>query len=176
MHFAKGLLLHNEHAGGQKTPVIDQVLHVLKETVRHVDHKVLTQPGEGEKICANLGADYDVVIIYGGDGTIHECINGIARLKSRPIIAVLPGGTCNDFSRAIGVPEELDSACRLLKTGVIHEVDIGVMNDRFFMNFWGIGMVTETSENIDGNKKSRIGKISYYLSALETVRNPSFFH
>lgn len=176
VHFTKGLLLHNKHAGSQKAPVIDQVLHVLKETVRHVDHKVLTQPGEGERICANLDAGYDVVIIYGGDGTIHECINGIARLESPPIIAVLPGGTCNDFSRAIGVPEELDAACRLLKTGVIHEVDIGVMNDRFFMNFWGIGMITQTSENIDENKKSMIGKISYYLSALETVRNASFFH
>lgn len=176
MRFTKGLFIHNEHAGSQREPVIEQVISVLKEAVGHVERKVITEPGEGEKLCYETVQDYDIVIIYGGDGTVHECINGIARLEKRPIVAVLPGGTCNDFSRAIGVPEDLDAACRLLKTGVVRKVDVCAMNDRFFANFWGIGMITDTSENIDENKKSMIGKMSYYLSALETVRHPSFFH
>ncbi|MCP3764016.1 diacylglycerol kinase family lipid kinase [Domibacillus sp. A3M-37] len=176
MHFNKGLLLYNEQAGKGKVPINEQIVPVLKEAVEHLEEQVISAPGEGEKICFERGSDYDIIILYGGDGTIHECVNGIARLENGPVVAVLPGGTCNDFSRAIGVPEEMDAACRLLKTGGVRHVDLGLMNDRYFVNFWGIGMITDTSENIDENKKTMIGKMSYYLSALETIRNPPFFH
>jgi diacylglycerol kinase (ATP) len=176
MRFNKGLLFYNEQAGSGTVSILSQILPVLREAVEHITECIITSPGEGEKVCFRSGADYDIIIIYGGDGTVHECMNGIARLKERPVVAVLPGGTCNDFSRSIGVSEEIESACHLIKAGVVREVDIGVMNDRFFVNFWGIGMITDTSENIDENKKSMIGKMSYYLSALETMRNPDFFH
>ncbi|WP_046175801.1 diacylglycerol/lipid kinase family protein [Domibacillus indicus] len=176
MHFKKGLLLYNEQAGKGTVPITEQIIPVLKEAVEYVEEQLISVPGEGEKICIEQGHNYDVIILYGGDGTIHECVNGIARLKNRPVVAVLPGGTCNDFSRAIGVPEEIDAACRLLNTGIIREVDLGFMNDRYFVNFWGIGMITQTSDNIDESKKKLMGKISYYLSALESIRNPSFFH
>ncbi len=156
--------------------MIEQVISVLHETVGRIDQKIINEPGAGERMCYMNAADYDLVIIYGGDGTVHECINGISLLDKRPIVAVLPGGTCNDFSRAIGVPEDLEGACRLLKTGVVRTIDLGTMNDRFFTNFLGIGMITDTSQNIDPAKKTMLGKMSYYLSALEMVRHPSFFY
>ncbi|MDI5788480.1 diacylglycerol kinase family protein [Bacillus licheniformis] len=37
------------------------------------------------------------MFILGGDGTVHECINGISQLQTKPDIGILPGGTCNDF-------------------------------------------------------------------------------
>ncbi|OLN21835.1 hypothetical protein BTO30_12850 [Domibacillus antri] len=173
MRFEKGLFLYNEQAGKGPVPISEKILPLIQEAVENVVEHVLTFSGEGEEVCFQSGGHYDIIIIYGGDGTVHDCINGIARLKSRPVVAVLPGGTCNDFSRSIGVPDDMESACRIVKTGVIREVDIGVMNDRFFVNFWGVGLITDTSENIDENKKSRIGKMSYYLSTLSrhlTVR------
>ncbi len=176
MRFKNGLLLYNHHAGKKAVPISQQVMKTVSESVEYIEKRIISAPGEGEKICFHLGDRYDIVIIYGGDGTVHDCVNGIARLEKRPIIAVLPGGTCNDFSRSIGVPVDLKAACRLLKTGVVRKVDLGAMNDRYFVNFWGIGMITETSENIDEKKKSAIGKVSYYLSALEVFRNPSYFH
>ncbi|OXS74557.1 diacylglycerol/lipid kinase family protein [Domibacillus enclensis] len=176
MIYEKALLIYNEQAGKGSVPIHKQIVPALKEAVEYIEEKVISAPGEGEKMCYESGNQYDLIVIYGGDGTVHECVNGIARLEKRPSVAILPGGTCNDFSRALGVPEDLDAACRLLKTGVARETDLGAMNDRFFVNFFGIGMITDTSENIDENKKTMIGKMSYYLSALETIRNPSFFH
>ncbi|OMP66785.1 hypothetical protein BTO28_10275 [Domibacillus epiphyticus] len=174
MRFKNGLFLMNKHAGKGAVSSYRQIVPVLRKAVEHLDEHVLA-PGEAEDVCFRYGSNYDVIIIYGGDGTVHECINGIARLGDRPVVAVLPGGTCNDFCRSIGV-SDIESACHLIKNGNMREVDIGVMNDRFFVNFWGIGLITDTSENIDHHKKSLIGKLSYYLSALETIRKPDYFH
>ncbi|MGC4386933.1 diacylglycerol kinase family protein, partial [Streptococcus suis] len=49
-------------------------------------------------------AGFDLVIAAGGDGTINEVVNGIAPLKHRPKMAIIPTGTTNDFARALKIP------------------------------------------------------------------------
>ena len=53
---------------------------------------------------ANAG--FDLIVAAGGDGTINEVINGIAPLEKRPKLAIIPGGTTNDFARALQIPRD----------------------------------------------------------------------
>ena len=63
--------------------------------------------GEG---CATRAAreaidrEFDIVIAAGGDGTLYEVINGLSEIEKRPVLGIIPGGTSNDFARALGIP------------------------------------------------------------------------
>ncbi|NHM33190.1 YegS/Rv2252/BmrU family lipid kinase [Neobacillus terrae] len=170
--FKKALLIYNGNAG-QKD--IDKSLGVsvpiLTETIGQLLLLKTEEPGDAMKLCQAYGETVDLAIILGGDGTLHECVNGLAALKNRPVIAILPGGTCNDFSRSLGVPQDIKSAAEMLVNGEIVSVDAMKVNDGYTLNFCGLGLITETSNNIKENEKAALGRIGYYLSAIRTIRN-----
>lgn len=65
----------------------------------------------------SLLRSYEIIISLGGDGTLHEVINGIAELNNPPLIGILPDGTCNDFARSLKIPLNLKEAAEnILKT------------------------------------------------------------
>lgn len=51
-------------------------------------------------------AGFDLLVAAGGDGTINEVVNGIAPLKRRPKMAIIPAGTTNDYARALKIPRD----------------------------------------------------------------------
>ncbi|SDK30687.1 YegS/Rv2252/BmrU family lipid kinase [Sediminibacillus albus] len=166
----KALFLFN---GNQKKEEMEQKLSqtvpVLAKDIERLYVVQTKSLSHLQETCKHYADSVDIIIILGGDGTVHECVNAIASLKKRPALAVLPGGTCNDFSRMLGMPQNLNQAARALVNGQVRAVDIGHSNDRYFLNFWGIGLVTETSVNIDREQKNRFGVLSYFLSTLRTI-------
>ena len=134
-----------------------------------------TEPREAENICRRHGEETDIVIILVCDGTVHECVNGLAPLENRPTVAILPGGTCNDFSRMLKMPQDIRAAAETIIQGETCTTDIGQAGDRYFSNFWGIGLISETSANIDESQKSLLGKVSYFIRAVRTVKEAESF-
>lgn len=170
--YDKGLFVYNENAGNQdKHNDIGEAVKVIMPHVKSLTIQKSEEQGDIEKITAESGSDTDIVFAMGGDGTLHEVINGIAPLKKRPAICILPAGTSNDFARSLGVPINLKQAADLVSTGEEITVDTGQINDRYFANFAGLGLVTHVSENIDANLKQTTGPFSYMFSALKTLQN-----
>jgi diacylglycerol kinase (ATP) len=130
---------------------------------------------DAERVCREKGENYELIIILGGDGTVHECVNGLSELAVRPKTAILPAGTCNDFSRSLRVPQDIKQAARLIKHGRIEEIDIVKANDRYFSNFWGVGIIANASQNVNEAVKGVFGKLSYYLSAFQTLQEAESF-
>ncbi|WP_456272691.1 diacylglycerol/lipid kinase family protein [Bacillus sp. AK031] len=130
---------------------------------------------DAERICRERGECYELIIILGGDGTVHECINGMAELSFRPKTAILPAGTCNDFSRSLRIPQDIKQAALLIKHGGTEAIDIVQANDRYFSNFWGIGIIADASRNVNEAVKGVFGKLSYYLSAFQTLQEAKSF-
>ncbi|MEK1829231.1 acylglycerol kinase family protein [Priestia megaterium] len=83
------------------------------------------QPGDGADLVRKLEGKADVIIGAGGDGTIYELINALAPLQQRPVFAILPGGTCNDFSRAIGMNQNPLKAVEQIIEKQTEAVDVG---------------------------------------------------
>ncbi|AOM82925.1 diacylglycerol/lipid kinase family protein [Salisediminibacterium beveridgei] len=172
--YNKGLLIYNEHAGNQdKYNQIGEAVKAITPYVRALTIQKSEAPGDIEQIAAEKGVEMDIVFVMGGDGTLHEAINGIAPLKERPVIGILPAGTSNDFARSIGVPIHVKNAALLAGQGKETAVDLGQINERYFINFAGVGLVTQVSENIDENLKQTTGPFSYMYSALKTVQETS---
>ncbi|WP_315969615.1 diacylglycerol kinase [Numidum massiliense] len=125
---------------------------------------------EGDAIAAARAASaYDVVIAAGGDGTIHEVINGLAGMSTRPQLGIIPAGTTNDFARAIGIPRNMREACRVIGDGYTLPIDIGRMNERYFINIAGGGWLTDVTYDVPSKLKAVIGQLAYYAKGLEKI-------
>ena len=110
---------------------------------------------------------YEIVAAVGGDGTVHETINGILgpTVSHRPALAVIPGGTGNDFARGVGIPKDPLTAGRLLLNGSRRRVDIGRVNERYFAGISGVGFDAEVAARVNGWPKW-IGGTPVYVAAI----------
>jgi YegS/Rv2252/BmrU family lipid kinase len=166
----KAALILNPKAGNHKLiNSIDQIEEMLQSGFEQVDIHKTEKPGDGAKLIIELADKVDLIIGAGGDGTIYELINALAPLDERPVFAIIPGGTCNDFSRTLGIDQQPIRAVEQILEKRTEKVDIGHSDHQYFLNFWGIGIVSKVSDNIDSGTKQMLGKLSYYISAGQTM-------
>ncbi len=124
------------------------------------------------KKAAKIAVDrcYDLVIVAGGDGTINEVIHGIAEESYRPKIGIIPAGTTNDFARALSIPRDIQKAVDIiLQEKNAKKLDIGKVNDRYFMNIAGGGDLTELTYDVPSKLKAAIGQLAYYIKGIEML-------
>jgi len=136
--------------------------------------------------------EVDIILIFGGDGTIHRHLGQLVELK-RPVL-VVPAGSGNDFARAIGLRRVKDSLAAWLQfvqgRSTIHEIDLGVISaagkageasstdaqgrsashgSRYFCSIAGIGLDSEVARRANGLPRWLRGNGGYVLSLLPTV-------
>lgn len=110
----------------------------------------------------------DMVIIGGGDGTFNAALEGLVRI-GRPL-GILPLGTGNDFARTLGIPINLAEAARVIAAGTTHRIDLGLVNDKYFMNVASVGLSTWLAAELTRDIKRRWGRFGYALGALRAWR------
>lgn len=115
-------------------------------------------------------AGYELVIAAGGDGTINEVVNGIAPLAKRPKMAIIPGGTTNDYARALKIPRDnvVNAARVVLKKQTI-AMDIGRANATYFINIGAGGTLTELTYEVPSQLKSVFGYLAYLVKGAEML-------
>jgi len=133
----------------------------LEEVVEERPQLAIALAGEAAR------QGWDVVAAVGGDGTVHEVVNGIMRagVAPAPAVAIIPGGTGNDFARGVGVPRDPMAAGRLLLAGARRRVDIGQVNDRYFVGISGVGFDAEVAAKVNRWPKW-VGGTPLYLAAI----------
>ena len=115
---------------------------------------------------------YERLFVAGGDGTLNEAVNGAARVPgalARLTFGLIPLGTGNDFASALGLPEDVEGAVEILLAGRSVEVDVGVMNERRFINVSAGGFIAEVSDAVDPRLKSVAGKLAYLVGGAQVL-------
>lgn len=112
---------------------------------------------------------YDLIVAAGGDGTINEIIHGMAEQEHRPKLAILPAGTTNDFARALSIPKDIDKAADIILEGNSMKLDIGKVNEHYFINIAGGGKLTELTYDVPSKLKTMIGQLAYYMKGIEML-------
>lgn len=128
--------------------------------------------GEGDAtLAAEIAVErqYDLVIVAGGDGTINEVVHGMAEASYRPKLGIVPAGTTNDFARALGIPREIDKAVDIILENRVKALDIGKVNEHYFINIAGGGDLTELTYDVPIKLKSAIGQLAYYVKGIEML-------
>ena len=118
-----------------------------------------------------IDRDYEYILIAGGDGTVDSVVNAMMARGIDLPIAILPVGTANDFGKFIGMPNNIKRACKRILSTEAKAVDIGKINDKYFINVASSGLFTDVSQKTDVNLKNTIGKLAYYLKGLEELPN-----
>jgi diacylglycerol kinase (ATP) len=131
------------------------------------------RPGAAEPLAEQATRDgYETLAAVGGDGTIHEVLNGVLapQVMRRPALAVIPGGTGNDFARGVGVPKDMITAARLLLDGGRRRlVDVGRVNDRYYGTISGVGFDAEVAAEVNRWPKWVAGTIVYTAGILKKL-------
>lgn len=173
----KATVIFNPAAGqGRLEQQIDEIKEKLQGAFSEVSIYRTQESGDGRRYVKDLEGRTDAIIAAGGDGTVHEIAGAVCSLEKRPVFGVIPGGTCNDFSRAIGMSQNPLQAADQLSEKRVKSIEVGRADDRYFLNFWGIGLITQVSSNIDSNTKDSFGRLAYYISAAQNVRDHRSFH
>ena len=151
-------------------------LRSITEQHGGVDWSGTVYPGHGIELAKQAGEQgYDMVIAMGGDGTVHEVINGIMQVPEaqRPVLGVVPAGSGNDFAHAIGASSKSDHALVHALDGEPSTVDLEVMIDKhekreYFDNTVGIGfdaVVTIRSHQLPVVR----GFLMYLTAVIQTI-------
>ncbi len=133
-------------------------------------------PTHATEIAKQAGEQgYERIIAMGGDGTVHEVVNGIMQVPEdrRPSLGVVPVGSGNDFAHAIGVPMQSDRALACALNGTPTTIDLGLMIDEhghkeYFDNTLGIGfdaVVTIRSHRLPVVR----GFLMYLTAVIQTI-------
>ena len=113
--------------------------------------------------------EFDIIIAVGGDGTLNEVVAGVSEFERRPKIGLIPMGTTNDFARAVHIPRDIDRAVDIIIAGDSIPVDVGRVNDRYFINIAGGGRITELTYEVPSKLKTVLGQLAYYLKGIEML-------
>lgn len=114
---------------------------------------------------------YSYILIAGGDGTVDSLVNAMEQKNINIPIGILPVGTANDFGKFINMPTDIQQACKQILDSKPVAVDVGKINDKYFINVASTGLFTDISQKIDENLKNTIGKMAYYLKGIEELPN-----
>lgn len=115
----------------------------------------------------------DVVIVAGGDGTVHSCAEALYR--NHLPLAILPLGTANDLAHTLSLPPELTDIVELIASGQKRLIDLGLVNGHLFFNAVNIGLGTEITHNLSAEVKKAWGVLSYLKAFWEALSRTRTF-
>jgi diacylglycerol kinase (ATP) len=132
-----------------------------------------SRTGEAES-CARRAVKegFPKIVAAGGDGTVHEVVNGIA--GSETTLGVLPLGTMNVFATEIGLPTyDLDHCWRVIQGENTRKVDLPLANHRFFVQLGGVGLDAQVVKETSDAFRRNFGPVSYLIAAAQiAARKP----
>ncbi|MDO5737703.1 MAG: diacylglycerol kinase family lipid kinase [Eubacteriales bacterium] len=115
-------------------------------------------------------AGFDCLLVAGGDGTVNNVVNGIMEAGHKIPLLICAAGTVNDFGVANSLPQDMRELEELLKNHTVIPVDVGVANDRHFLNVAAGGFLSEISFITPRNMKMVLGQFAYYLTAIFNIQ------
>jgi len=163
-------------AAGKPEPVLHVINSVLQSQDIEWNISLTKADGSGqEQAQAAVKAGVDLVVAYGGDGTVKDVVNGL--IGSNVPLAILHGGTGNALAHELKIPTDLRDAVSLIVDGHVRRpVDVGqvIAHDQpdklgYFMLRASIGMQTNVLQTADRELKDRFGNLAYVIAGLRTL-------
>ena len=165
-------------SGARAVPILE---HLLRQARVSFDLVETRAPYEAKALVAQAVREgFDVIVAVGGDGTVHEVVNGLVEARnektgpSNATLGIVPAGAGNDFAWSLGLPQsDLEAACRVLLGGCQRLVDLAQATDErgqnwVFTNMFGAGFDAATA--LEANKIRHLrGLPLYLLAVLRTI-------
>lgn len=161
----KIMVLYNDTAG--KSDAKDTA-EAFKNYLEEHDPKseAVLQPSnpdiEPETIKKNAKENQiDTIAIIGGDGTIHHALQTFVDQLDKLTVAIIPGGTVNNFARMLGIPLKSEEAFETILNGIDRQIDYGLVNDSMMISTMTIGLLADTAAATSQEEKQQFGPLAF---------------
>lgn len=172
----KCVFIYNPASGKQKNAdFCEYVVEELKKIFEIVDVRPTQKGGDAENFAREACGVYDVLVVSGGDGTMNEIINGVAKQEKRPKIGYIPTGTTNDLAHSLKIPKNVKKAIKIIKNGFVTTHDIFKVNNRFGIYVCAFGLFTRSSYSASQKSKKKFGRLAYFQSGAKEIFNSKPF-
>ncbi|MCL1914749.1 MAG: YegS/Rv2252/BmrU family lipid kinase [Eubacteriaceae bacterium] len=164
------LFIINPYAG--KGDIKNKIIDIIELFIRfgiQVSVHISQRPNEIADVIAQREDCFDIIAACGGDGTLSETINGVMRLKNKPVIGFLPTGTTNDMADSLSLPKTLMEAAYVITENHTMKVDIGVFNNRHFMYAAAFGAFTQVPYITNQAAKNVLGRAAYFFEGIRSL-------
>lgn len=152
---------------------LDELRHEvasLRRRGHQVRARLTFERGDARRFARGAArARYDVVVAVGGDGTINEVVNGLVAAPWRPRLGILPFGTANDFATGLGIPPSPAAALDVTVRGRVVAADVGVVNERCFINVSTGGFGAAAAERVPAGWKRLLGRFAYLITGAHSL-------
>lgn len=177
MNRKRVLVLINPNSGkkNSKESVLD-ALNMFSAYNYQMEIYLSQKPMDVTRYIEENGERFDVIAVFGGDGTLNEATNGLMKLKHKPIISYFPTGTMNDFGTNFGLTNDMKQCANIACAGNIESFDVGKMNSRYFNYVAGFGAFCNVSYETKQELKKQIGNLAYIIKAIHEIPNLHPYH
>lgn len=165
-------IIYNPTAGKEIVKgKLHYILDVLEESGLEASAFATKGAGDATRAAAfAVDEGFDYLVVCGGDGTVNEVVNGLARKDRRPPLGIIPAGTTNDLARALGIPTQIEEAALTVARRFAIQFDLGqIGEDRYFVNIAACGKLTEITYDVPSKMKTMLGYLAYYMKGLELL-------
>ncbi|MEC4818998.1 MAG: lipid kinase, partial [Scytonema sp. PMC 1069.18] len=162
----RALLLVNRQArqGEKRLP---EVVRCLKDLGFNLIQESVEYPQHMHEVILHHQQNVDIVIIGGGDGTLNAAVDAL--VETRLPLGILPLGTANDLARTLDIPNSVPEACKIIATGTVRHIDLGLVNGKYFFNVASLGLSVNITRRLNKQTKRRWGIFAYFITAVRVI-------
>lgn len=166
------LIVNKASNSGRSIGIINKHLELINKTLLRVEIFEVDVNESISQIAKSKATDFDVIVACGGDGTARNVAIGLR--KSDKIFGVLPLGSGNDFAKMLNLSQSFEENLHILKEANTRSLDLGIVNDTFFINTLGIGFDGHT--NYLASKSKIRGALKYVFSGIRALISVKSFY
>jgi len=170
VYVKKVKLIYNPYSGTRTFPgYLDLFLKKYQSAGYQVDIFRSLQENDLYKGLKNLTDEHQSIIVAGGDGSVNEIVNEMMKREIDLPLGIIPSGTINDFASFLKMPKDYGNCFDALLKNNIKPIDVGQVNDKYFINVCVGGLFSGVTQGIDINMKNTLGRLVYYVNGLKEI-------
>ena len=167
------LFLVNPKAGKKVVKnKIFEMITIFTKAGYHVEFHPTLNANDAALCVEKMGADYDMIVCAGGDGTLDNTVTGLMKLREKGItvpLGYIPCGSTNDFGKSLRLSMNPVKAARDIVKGTVCPVDVGSFGGRNFIYVAAFGIFTDISYSTPQKLKNMLGHSAYILEAFKEL-------
>ena len=173
---AKKLLFIVNPKAGRRRPrdIFFTIFSIFSEAGYLICLRQTQGPGDAERIAREEAGEYDLVVCYGGDGTLSQTVNGLLTLSDPPPVGYIAGGSTNDFAASLRLPQDPAMAAWSIVADPVRRIDTGRFNDARFVYVASFGAFTKASYSAPQTIKNELGHLAYILEGVRDLPSLRF--
>ena len=141
---------------------------LASEQLQSLGYSIINDPNEESAdpngLILKFANEIDFVIVGGGDGSVNKVLPSL--VKTQVPLVVIPLGTANNLARHYNLSPDIAQALAVIKTGMQKKIDLGIVNNIFFVNVVGLGLSTYVNTKVPATLKKYLGAFAFVLTAF----------